>query len=720
MAKEHSSEPSKKLQLKIGGMHCTNCEVLIERRFKTVAGVRKVKARHGSGKAEITYAGDLDLAALQSAVAEDGYTVTRWHEHQGNASDHTHAGPDYLGIGAVFLMLFGLYVVLTQLDILPDQLAMPDEVSYGLAFLIGVVASVSTCMAVTGGLLVAVAAKYNAASANLTSAQRFKPHIYFNVGRIVSYTVLGGAVGALGSALALSPEANGILIILASAIMIALGLQMLNLLPSLGSFQPRMPKFIAHRIHRLTEKEAKGGAFILGASTFFLPCGFTQALQFYVLAKGSFTTGALVMLAFALGTLPALLSLSALSSFITGALQRYFLKLAGAAVVLLGIFNIQSGFTLSALGTGASTSDVIEIAGPSVPVVSGKQVVDMKIVGFSYVPNKFTVVAGVPVEWRIDARGAAGCGRVLVAPKIGVQKLLSFGTNVITFTPEKAGDIRFNCGMGMMTRGSKFIVKASATEPVVSSAAGGAADPSLQALSAAERAQVVRILEEYLLQNPEIVRDALEELQARQEAAEAEQYQAAVTENAAAIFGSPHQVVLGNPAGDVTMVEFFDYNCSYCKRALADAKALLESDPGLRLVLKEFPVLGDASTEAAAVGVAVRMQDESGKKYLEFHEKLLGSEGRADRARALAVAEEVGLDMTQIERDMTSPEVETTFEESYQLADAIGITGTPSYVIGSEVVVGAVGLDALREKIDAVRQSPPEALAVTPAEGAVQ
>src|SRR5260370_33180824 len=179
-------------------------------------------------------------------------------------------------------------------------------------------------MEVAGGLLVAVAAKDNAAGGALTSAQRFKPHLYFNAGRIISYTVLGGAIGGFGSTFTLSPEANGLLVILASVIMVALGLQMLKLMPSLGVLQPRMPKFIAHKIHNFSEQEAQGGAFVLGASTFFLPCGFTQALRLYVLAKGSTQTGALVMLSFALGTLPALRALSALSRFRTGAHPPYF------------------------------------------------------------------------------------------------------------------------------------------------------------------------------------------------------------------------------------------------------------------------------------------------------------------------------------------------------------------------------------------------------------
>jgi hypothetical protein len=227
-----------------------------------------------------------------------------------------------------------------------------------------------------------------------------------------------------------------------------------------------MPKFLAHRIHDLAGKETKGGAFILGASTFFLPCGFTQALQLYVLAKASFTVGALTMLVFALGTLPALLSLSAVSSFATGAFQRHFLRLAGAAVILLGVFSLQSGLVLT--DTGMNSASLIdskkEISRPrdqAVPAVSEMQVVNMKVVGLEYIPNRFTVKQGVPVEWRIDAQNAQGCGRILIVPKLRIQKLLySFATTTITFTPQEPGEIAFNCGMGMMTPGSKFTVVA--------------------------------------------------------------------------------------------------------------------------------------------------------------------------------------------------------------------------------------------------------------------
>jgi protein-disulfide isomerase len=488
--------------------------------------------------------------------------------------------------------------------------------------------------------------------------------------------------------------------------MIVLGLQMLKLFPWLKQLQPKMPKFLAHKIHDLSDKEVKGGAFVLGASTFFFPCGFTQALQLYVLAKGSFTTGALTMLAFSLGTLPALASLSALSSFARGSFQRYFLKFAGVAVVMLGFFNIQSGLTLSAIRTGASTPTLSGARqAPSeqpVPIVDGKQIVDMKVVGYTYEPHQFAVVAGVPVEWRIDARRAAGCGRILIVPRAGVRKFLSStDTTVITFTPQQAGDIGFNCGMGMMTRGSKFIVSANA--PAVATAPAQPAALA-QTFTTNQRSDIERITKEYLIQHPEVLQEALTALDTRLHAYEVEQHRTAVKDNASTLFSSPRQVVLGNPHGDVTMVEFFDYNCGYCKRALGDMLDLMKTDPKLKVVLKEFPVLGDASVEAATVAAAVRMQDETGGKYLEFHQKLLGGRGQANRVRALAVAKEVGLDMARLERDMASPEVKTTIEENLKLAEAIGLSGTPSYVVGTEVVVGAVGLEALKEKVNAARR----------------
>jgi protein-disulfide isomerase len=238
----------------------------------------------------------------------------------------------------------------------------------------------------------------------------------------------------------------------------------------------------------------------------------------------------------------------------------------------------------------------------------------------------------------------------------------------------------------------------------VSLALAGAAPAVAQSFSADQREEIGKIIKDYLLTHPEVMQDVMAELEKRQQSADAEKHRAAVVENKATLFSSPHQVVLGNPQGNVTMVEFFDYNCGFCKRAMTDMLDLIKTDNNLKFVLKEFPVLGEGSVEAARVAVAARMQDANGKKYIEFHQKLLGSRGAADKMRALAVAKEVGFDMPRLERDMGSDEVKKTIEENMKLAEALGVSGTPSYVVGEEVVIGAVGLDTLREKISAERK----------------
>ncbi|MBC7585301.1 DsbA family protein [Tardiphaga sp. vice154] len=232
---------------------------------------------------------------------------------------------------------------------------------------------------------------------------------------------------------------------------------------------------------------------------------------------------------------------------------------------------------------------------------------------------------------------------------------------------------------------------------------GAPAVASAQSFNDAQRGEIQKIMKDYLLTHPEILEEVSAELTKRQAAAEAEKHAAAVTANANLIFNSPRGVTVGNKDGDVTFVEFFDYNCGYCKKAMTDMVEIMKDDPKLKVVLKEFPVLGPGSVEAAQVAVAVRMQDPTGKKYLDFHQKLLGGRGQADKARSMAAAKEAGLDMARLEKDFSSPEVRATIEENFKLAESMGMNGTPSYVIGKQVVIGAVGIDALKEKISNAR-----------------
>jgi len=452
-------------------MHCASCELLIERKFKEIPGVHKVRVNHATGKCKLYCVRVPELSEFNRHISADGYSASWWGTDSASerAPEVIDTKRHYIEIGIIFFVVVVAYIILRGFNIVP-KIAITSNMSYGVVFLIGLVAALSTCIAVTGGLLLSVAAKYNEMHPGLSGVQRFKPHIYFNVGRVVSYTVLGGAVGALGSVVTLSPYANGILTIIASIVMILLGFQLLKLFPKFRRLQPRMPKFLGSRIHNLASSENRFASFALGAGTFFLPCGFTQALQLYVLSQGGFWQGALTMLVFSLGTLPALVSLGAISSFAKGAFQRYFLKFAGVIVIFVGVFSIKNGLALT--GVSASISDarsqkaaVAQGVDQAVPIVDGKQIAEMKIVGLRYEPAQFTVVKGVPVEWRIDASDAAGCAAVVSAPSLGINKYVN-QAETLSFTPDTLGTQPFSCSMGMTTRGAAFTVIENPTAAV--------------------------------------------------------------------------------------------------------------------------------------------------------------------------------------------------------------------------------------------------------------
>jgi protein-disulfide isomerase len=206
----------------------------------------------------------------------------------------------------------------------------------------------------------------------------------------------------------------------------------------------------------------------------------------------------------------------------------------------------------------------------------------------------------------------------------------------------------------------------------------------------------------YLLAHPEVLEEAIDALQAKRQTERVAMQKAAVEKAGAALYDSPANVVLGNPKGDVTIVEFFDYNCGYCKRAFPDMLALLASDTKLRFILKEFPVLGPGSQEAATIAAAVLRL--APMRYQDFHRRLITVRGEVNRAKAMEVAVAVGLDAAKVEAEAKSPDVLASIDATRELADTLGITGTPSYVIAGDVVPGAVGADQLRARIAAARR----------------
>ena len=229
------------------------------------------------------------------------------------------------------------------------------------------------------------------------------------------------------------------------------------------------------------------------------------------------------------------------------------------------------------------------------------------------------------------------------------------------------------------------------------------ASPARAQMSAAQRTEIEGVIKDYLMKNPEVIREVLVEMERKQKADEESARTKAVTDLAPTLFNSSRQAVMGNPNGKITLVEFFDYNCGYCKKALDDVAKLVKAEPELRLVIKDFPVLGPGSVEAAEIATALRNQMK-GDKYWQYHTKLMMTRGQIGKAQALAVAKELGADMDKLAKDAASPETRASLQEVMMIADKLQLTGTPTFVLADEVIVGAVGHDELRNKIGNLRK----------------
>lgn len=228
-----------------------------------------------------------------------------------------------------------------------------------------------------------------------------------------------------------------------------------------------------------------------------------------------------------------------------------------------------------------------------------------------------------------------------------------------------------------------------------------AAAPAFAGATSEQKEEIGQIVREYLLANPEVLEEAITELRKRRDEQAAIAQSRAIDENHELIFDSDHQVVLGNPEGSITLVEFFDYNCGYCRRAVSDMTALIDTNKDLKVVLKEFPILSEGSIEAARIAVAVK--DLAPQSYMRFHTELFNRPGQVDEAKALEVAGDIGLDPDALKDASAGDDVTANLQEVRDLANTLGITGTPSYVLGTELFPGAVGFDTLQEKVAAIR-----------------
>lgn len=440
----------------ITGMHCKSCEIMLEKHIRRVPNVRAVSVHHKTGLAEISYEGDRpDEAELAQAIKAAGYSLGGSSAASGR-SCVSRDPMDYAELAASATIVLLIYAVASRMGWLDLAVAAGGKPSLGTVFLIGLTAGVSSCMALVGGLVLGLAAEHAKLHPAATGMQNFRPHLYFNAGRVVSYALLGGIAGWVGSMIAPSPVLLAALTILVGILMLVLGLSLVGIFPRLGSGIAFMPKRLTKLfgLHADGNEYSHAGALLLGAATFFIPCGFTQAMQLYAVSTGSFVSGFSIMLAFALGTLPMLLGVGWLSSYLKGTLGRYFFRIAGVAVLVFALVNIYNG--LGQLGISVplpqiSFPDSSPAVSAEVSEENGKQIqilrMDEERAG--YVPNVLAVRKGIPVKWIITAKYPYSCAAAFTVPSLGIRGFLQEGENIIEFVPETAGEIPFMCAMGM-------------------------------------------------------------------------------------------------------------------------------------------------------------------------------------------------------------------------------------------------------------------------------
>jgi sulfite exporter TauE/SafE/copper chaperone CopZ len=309
------------------GMHCASCKLLIEERLHAVAGVEKVSADFSTGKIQIQTARPLEASELSAKVADAGYKIVA---AQSDVVKIDKSAMEYIIAFAAALIFVGVLAAL-QLSGVIDLIGADSELNLGFVFLTGIIASLSTCMAVVGGLVLSL-------SSNYAKGKQVSPLITFHVSRVVSFFLLGGLIGLIGSAFTLSGAATLAINIVLFFAMLLIAIGLLDVLPQARKWQLRMPAGISKQVFRISQTASP---VVLGALTFFLPCGFTQSMQLFALSRGSIGQGALTMFVFALGTLPVLALISFASiRFAQTKYAGFFYKWAGFVVIFFAIFNL--------------------------------------------------------------------------------------------------------------------------------------------------------------------------------------------------------------------------------------------------------------------------------------------------------------------------------------------------------------------------------------------
>ncbi|MDP3957831.1 MAG: sulfite exporter TauE/SafE family protein [bacterium] len=435
-----------KIVINIAGMTCRSCEMLTEDELANVPGVEKVKTHFRSGIAEIFYGNkEPNRGALERAIRNAGYEVGKG-ERPWVTRDMGAWVELLFALGIVFV----LFIIAKSLGLFDISLGASERLSsIPFVFLLGLVAGLSTCMAMVGGLVLAVSARYSEMHPTASVRKKFLPNVYFNVGRVGGFAIFGGLLGALGASFQLSPLSVGAVTLLVATVMLLMGFQLLELFPRLSAWKLTLPKSIARvfGIQSHVKKEySHSRTMFLGMMTFFLPCGFTQLTQLFVVTTGSPIVGALTMGIFALGTAPGLLGIGGVAAAAKGTFRRFFFKSAGIAVIALGVFNFQNGYALVKLGPDQSRGSVVA---KTFAPAKDAQVIRITQKANGYFPSTLTVKKGRPVKLIVDSQDSYTCARSFMMPKVGVRTILQPGENIFEFTPDKAGPLPFSCSMGM-------------------------------------------------------------------------------------------------------------------------------------------------------------------------------------------------------------------------------------------------------------------------------
>ncbi|OGZ63486.1 MAG: hypothetical protein A2812_02790 [Candidatus Staskawiczbacteria bacterium RIFCSPHIGHO2_01_FULL_36_16] len=452
----------------VKGMHCASCEILIEKKLLDLQNIKSVDASTAKEEVVIEYEGDRpNPERLSKIFKEENYIFSDLigaaerknpvSRAEGQAGKKTNATLVAFNI-AIFIII--AFLLLQKMGI--ANFISLDSTSSLFAFLgFGFLAGMSSCAALVGGIVLSMSKQWNSLySEDQSASKKLQPHIMFNAGRVISYVVLGGVLGMIGSRLQISPQFTAFLIVAVSFLMVALGLQMLGV-KAFRKFQVSAPKTATRYIANENNFQGKHMPFIMGALTFFLPCGFTIMAQSLALLSGNVFQGALIMGAFALGTVPSLLfiGLSSVKFSSKPHLAERFSKVAGFLVLFFALFNMSYqanvlGFTGFSNIIGQNQTQNVADEKDLPPIIDGKQVIKMIAYSSKDVPNYFKVRAGIPVRWEITADSSAGgCNSSIISGNLfsGAIPLTPGQVSVKEFTPQKTGKFRFSCQMGMIS-----------------------------------------------------------------------------------------------------------------------------------------------------------------------------------------------------------------------------------------------------------------------------